>query len=96
VNDPGRVGVIVGVCNTPMFLTLALMQWASGAILDAGWTGLAVEGARVYPPEAYRAVFGLCLALAAGAAVCAWLVTETGCRNVWTPPAAAARPPAER
>jgi len=85
VNDPGRVGMIVGFCNSPIFLTLALMQWVSGVVLDAQWTGLLAGSTRVYPPEAYRAVFGLCLAVAAAAAVCACLVTETRCRNVWTP-----------
>lgn len=85
VNDPARVGVAVGFCNMPVFLGLALVQWISGLVLDARWTGLAVDGARVYPAGAYRAVFGLCVAVAIASLGAALLVTETRCRNVWTP-----------
>jgi sugar phosphate permease len=85
VNDPARVGIAVGFCNMPVFLGVALLQWITGHVLDARWTGLVADGARVYPPDAYRAVFGLCLAVAAGAVGATLLVTETRCRNVWTP-----------
>ncbi len=85
VNDPQRVGIAVGFCNVPIFLGFALLQWLTGAILDAKWTGLAVGGARLYPPAAYQAAFVVCLGLAAGAVVAALLVTETRCRNVWHP-----------
>ena len=83
VNDPTRVGVAVGFCNAPIFLAFAVLQWLTGAMLDARWTGLVAAGARVYPPEAYRAVFILCLGLALGGLVAAFFVTETRCRNVW-------------
>jgi sugar phosphate permease len=85
VNDPARVGVAVSFCNIPVFLGFALAQWISGLVLDARWTGLVVEGARVYPADAYRAVFALCLVIAVAAVGAALLVTETRCRNVWTP-----------
>lgn len=85
VNDPRRVGIAVGFCNVPIFLGFALLQWLTGAILDAKWTGLMAGGARLYPAAAYQAAFGVCLALAAGAAAAALLVTETRCRNVWQP-----------
>jgi len=84
VNDPSRIGVIVGFCNIPIFLFLAVMQWMSGVILDATGTGVISGTVRIYPAEAYRAAFGLCLALALGAVACAALVTETRCRNVWS------------
>ena len=83
VNDPARVGIAVGFCNAPVFLGIALLQWVTGAILDARWGGLEVAGARVYPPAAWEAAFGVCLGLAAAAVVTACLVTETRCRNVW-------------
>ena len=60
VNNPERVGVTIGFCNLPFFLSFALLQWLMGVILDAGWAGAAVAGARVYPAEAYRAAFTLC------------------------------------
>ena len=83
VNDPARVGVAVGFCNAPIFLAFAVLQWLTGAMLDARWTGLVEAGARVYPPDAYRAVFILCLGLALGGLLAALFVTETRCRNVW-------------
>jgi sugar phosphate permease len=87
VNDPARVGVAVGFCNAPIFLGFAILQWVTGAMLDARWTGLVEAGARVYPPGAYRAVFLLCFGLALGGLLAAFFVTETRCRNVWREPA---------
>lgn len=86
VNDPRHVGLAIGFHNLPVFLAFALMQWLTGLLLDARWDGVMVGGVRVYSPEAYRAAFALCLALALGALLCACLVTETRCRNIWGPP----------
>jgi hypothetical protein len=77
------VGIAVGFCNVPIFLGFALLQWLTGAILDARWTGLVAAGVRLYPPAAYQAAFVVCLALSAGAFAAALMVTETRCRNVW-------------
>ena len=86
VNDPGRVGLVMGFCNMPIFLAFAIIQWVLGVMLDARWGGLARDGVRLYPPAAYDAAFALCLAVAAAAIVAAALVTETRCRNVWSAP----------
>ena len=83
VNDPSRVGIVVGFANGPIFLGFALLQWLMGAILDARWSGLAAAGVRIYGIDAYAAAFRLCLAVSVGALVCAALVTETRCRNIW-------------
>lgn len=83
VNDPRHVGVALGCQNLPVFLGFALMQWLTGVLLDANWTGALVAGSRVYPPAAYRAAFTLCFAVAFVSLVMAWLTTETRCRNVW-------------
>jgi len=83
VNDPARVGLAMGFCNLPIFLVFALVQWLLGVVLDAYWEGLAVSGARLYGRAAYEAAFSVCLAVAAAGVVCAALVTETRCRNVW-------------
>jgi MFS family permease len=91
VNDPARVGLAVGFCNIPIFLGLGLVQLVSGVVLDAGWQGLAVEGARVYPRAAYRAFFSVCLTIAAGATLAAGLMSETRCRNIWPRRASHAR-----
>lgn len=83
VNNPERLGVVIGFCNIPVFLAFALMQWLTGAILDAWWTGEVRDGLRVYSPEAWHAAFGACLGVALLAVAMVWLVTETRCRNVW-------------
>jgi hypothetical protein len=83
VNDPGQVGIAVGFVNVPIVLAFAVVQWLTGVILDAHWTGLVSAGVRLYPAEGYRAVFVLCFAVSAAATLASWLVTETRCRNVW-------------
>lgn len=85
VNDPARVGIAMGFCNMPIFLGFALVQWLMGVILDARWQGVTGQGARLYPPAAYEAAFTLCLVVAVAALVASTLVTETRCRNIWTP-----------
>lgn len=93
VNDPARPGVAIGFCNMPAFGAVAVLQWLSGAMLDAGWDGRLEGAARIYPPAAYRSVFLLCAGLATLAVVAAWRVTETRCRNVWRPSTATGPPP---
>ncbi|HYS18862.1 MAG TPA: MFS transporter [Candidatus Binatia bacterium] len=83
VNNPAHVGIVIGFCNAPIFLAFALIQWLTGAILDAKWTGLEAGGVRIYPESGYRTAFGVCLALAAGSLVMSLFVTETRCRNIW-------------
>jgi sugar phosphate permease len=90
VNNPERVGIAVGFVNVPVFLGFAVMQWLTGAVLDAQWTGLMSAGARVYPPDAYRSIFSLCFAISVGALLASWFVTETRCRSVWRPTAGSA------
>jgi sugar phosphate permease len=85
VNDPARVGLAIGFCNLPIFLGFGLVQLVSGIVLDARWQGLAVQGARIYPADAYRGLFTVCLAIAVGAAAAAALVSETRCRNIGAP-----------
>ncbi|MBI3825067.1 MAG: MFS transporter [Candidatus Rokubacteria bacterium] len=85
VNDPARVGVVVGFCNMPIFFGFALLQWMTGLLLDAHWTGTSARGVRLYPPAAYQAAFLACGLVALGALAGAALVTETRCRNVWRP-----------
>jgi hypothetical protein len=74
----------LGSQNLPIFLGVALMQWLTGVMLDANWTGALAAGGRIYPLQAYRAAFGLCFGVAFASFVMACLITETRCRNVWT------------
>lgn len=83
VNDPARVGIIIGFCNMPIFLGFALLQWLTGLILDARWGGLIVSGTRFYPASAWQGAFALCLGVALAALLLTLLVTETRCRNIW-------------
>ena len=59
VNDPARVGIVIGFCNAPIFLAFAILQWLTGAILDAKWAGLVRGGVRIYPEAGYRTAFGV-------------------------------------
>jgi MFS family permease len=83
VNDPRHVGVALGCQNLPIFLSFAVMQWLTGVLLDANWTGAMAAGSRAYPLAAYRIAFTLCFAVASASFLMAWLTTETRCRNVW-------------
>ncbi|MDX6752134.1 MFS transporter [Geminicoccaceae bacterium 1502E] len=70
LSGAARAGTVMGLINTSVLLFGAAMQTLMGLILDLGWQGELVEGARVYRPEAYRAalaIFGLVAATAAGA-----------------------------
>jgi sugar phosphate permease len=91
VNDPRYVGVALGFHNFPAFIFFGLTQWLTGVVLDHLWDGILVGGVRVYSADAYRAAFTLCLALALGAFLSACLVTETRCRNIWSPARAGLR-----
>jgi MFS family permease len=83
VNNPAHVGLVIGFCNSPIFLAFALLQWLTGVVLDASWTGLESGGVRIYPEAGYRTAFGVCLTLAVGSLVMSLFMTETRCRNVW-------------
>lgn len=83
VNDPAYTGLAIGFPNGIAFLGIGLLQWRLGAILDARWEGLLVEGVRIYAGEAYRAAFLVCFVLALLAFLASCLITETHGHNVW-------------
>jgi hypothetical protein len=71
------------VANMGGFMTAALLQPLVGWVMDLGWKGEMVSGARVYDVEAWRygvLVVAVCAIL--GAASC-WWIKETRCRNIW-------------
>jgi MFS family permease len=86
VNPPHLAGVAVAVVNLGGFVGAALTQGPVGAVLDAGWTGRLVAGARAYPVTAYRAAFGVCALFVLAAAITALFVRETHARNVHANP----------
>ncbi len=83
VNPPHLAGIAVAVVNLGGFLGAALTQGPLGAVLDARWAGLTVEGARVYPLEAYRGAFGLCALFVLAACVMTFFFRETQGQNIY-------------
>jgi nitrate/nitrite transporter NarK len=83
VNPPHLAGIAVAVVNLGGFLGAALTQGPFGAVLDWRWAGQTLEGARVYPLEAYRVAFTLCAVAILAALGFALLLRETRGRNVY-------------
>ncbi|MDP2930899.1 MAG: MFS transporter [Chloroflexota bacterium] len=75
-------GTAIGVVNISPFLTPAILQPLFGWVLDLGWQGATVEGARIYPLAAFHTAFLLICATAAIATVGAFFIKETRCRNL--------------
>jgi len=64
VSIPGHTGLVTATVNLGVFLGMAVLQPLFGYILDQGWQGVVVEGARIYPLAAYRIGFVIVLLLA--------------------------------
>ena len=82
VNPPDLAGSAVAVTNLGGFVGAALTQGPVGAVLDAGWTGALVEGARVYPVASYRGAFAICALFVLIGAAISLLLKETRGENV--------------
>jgi MFS family permease len=82
VNPPDLAGVAVAVVNLGGFLGAALSQGPIGAVLDSRWAGATLDGARVYPPAAYRAAFWVCALLILAASLISLFLRETRGRNI--------------
>jgi len=84
VNPPLLSGMSTAVTNMGGFLAGALLQPIFGWVMDLGWNGGMLAGARYYDLAAWRGGL-LVIALAAcGGALAAWWIKETRCRNIWT------------
>jgi MFS family permease len=83
VNPPALAGSAVAVVNLGGFVGAALTQGPIGAVLDARWAGVMAGGARVYPPEGYRAAFLVCVAFMVAAVLIGLAIKETRCRNIY-------------
>jgi sugar phosphate permease len=84
VSPLAAAGLAMGFVNIGPFLTPAVLQPLFGRVLDLGWQGAILEGARAYPVEAYHQAFLLICGVAALSAIGAFLLKETYCRNVVT------------
>jgi hypothetical protein len=67
------------------FFAGALLQPIFGWVMDLGWKGGMLGGARFYDLAAWRGGLAVIALSAALGALAAWRVQETGCRNVWRP-----------
>jgi MFS family permease len=77
MNPRAAAGTSIGLLNTGAYLAVALLTSLAGMVLDAYDSQAArTASAVLYPREAYRAVFALCVALAAVSCICAWRVRE--------------------
>lgn len=85
VNPPLLSGMSTSVANMGGFLAGALLQPLFGYVMDLGWHGEMLNGARFYDISAWRSGLLVVLACALIGAVAAWRIRETHCRNVWKP-----------
>lgn len=76
VSPPGFTGSVTAAVNLGVFLGLAILQPLFGYILDLGWAGMLIEGARIYTIEAYRYGFLVCLLFAITAFIAALMYRE--------------------
>lgn len=77
VNRPALAGMATSVVNTGAFLGSAILQPVVGWLMDRGWDGRVIDGARVYSEANYRTGFGLMAAFALAGLIGALFVRET-------------------
>ncbi len=83
VNPPLLSGMSTSVANMGGFAAGALLQPIFGWVMDLGWQGGMLGGARFYGVEAWRGGIAVIAASACLGAAAAWWVKETRCRNIW-------------
>lgn len=84
VSPPALSGMATSFVNAGQFLAVGILQPLVGWLLDRGWHGELVEGARRYAPGDYRLALGVLLALTVAGVVAALFLRETNCRNIWS------------
>jgi len=78
VVEPSVEGIASGLVNMGGFVGAAIAQPLFGYILDLGWGGDMMQGARVYPLAAFQHGLLICCVLAALGFLGALLMKETG------------------
>jgi MFS family permease len=84
VNPPERAGMAIAIVNIGGFAASGILQPLIGWVVDHG-AGMVAGGSA----DAYRLGIGVLAAWSLIGIVAACRLTETRCRNVWRPPAAA-------
>ena len=75
--QPSVQGIASGLVNMGPYVAAAIAQPLFGYILDLGWEGKMMEGARVYPLQAFQQGLWLCCILAVLGFLGALLMKET-------------------
>ncbi len=83
VVPPSVSGMAMGFVNISIFLSPAVLQIVFGMILDLGWQGAVLDGARVYPLAAFQSGFALVCFGALAYVIGALLLKETRCRDIY-------------
>ncbi len=80
-SNPEQIsGTVLGLVNTCVIASGAVLQPLIGAILDRHWTGLAVDGARIYSPDAFAWALAVLPVACAVGTLAALLSREPGVR----------------
>lgn len=80
VNPPALSGMATSVVNTGTFLGAAILQPLTGWVMDQGWDGKLLAGARVYSEHNYQLGLGIMFAFAVTGLLGALFIRETNCR----------------
>jgi sugar phosphate permease len=83
VNHPDMAGIAMGTTNMAGFLGAAIMQSLFGFILDKGWGGTLLNGARVYTAHSYAMGFLVSLASLIISLICVLVMVETKNKNIY-------------
>ena len=82
VNPPALSGMATSVVNTGTFLGAAILQPLVGWVMDQGWSGNLVAGARVYSEHNYQIGLGIMFAFAVVGLIGAMTIRETNCHYI--------------
>lgn len=80
---PSIAGMAMGFVNMSVFLAASVLQIVFGIILDLGWQGAIVNGARMYPQAAYQLGFVLVCFSVLTYVIGALLLKETYCQDIY-------------
>ena len=76
-------GMTMGLLNMSFFLSAAVLQIVFGNVLDLGWQGAVLEGARVYPLAAFQSGFILVCVAVLAFVIGALLLKETRAHDIY-------------
>jgi len=79
-NPSWAAGATLGIVNMTVMGNGAIFQSLTGWLLDQGWTGELVNGARIYSIQAWQTAFLVLPGCLIASLIGALFVRETGCR----------------